>query len=135
VARNFHSKRDVLRVLEVMSLYKLNVFHFHLTDDEGWRLEISGLPELTAVGGRRGFDLEEKKSILPSYGSGPDVADTAGTGFYTRKDFIEILQFATARHIRVIPEIETPGHARAAIKSMQARYDKFMKEGKRDKAE
>jgi hexosaminidase len=135
VARNFHSKHDVLRVLEVMSLYKLNVLHFHLTDDEGWRLEIPSLPELTSVGGHRAFDKDEKKSLQPAYGSGPDVVDSAGSGFYTRKDFIEILQFATARHIRVIPEIETPGHARAAIKSMEARYERLLKAGNKEQAE
>ena len=135
VARNFHSKNDVLRVLEVMSLYKLNVLHFHLTDDEGWRLEIPSLPELTSVGGHRGFDKDEKQFLQPAYGSGPDVADTAGSGFFTRKDFIEILQFAMARHIRVIPEIETPGHARAAIKAMEARYDRLLKAGHKEEAE
>ena len=135
VARNFHSKNDVFRVLEVMSLYKLNVLHFHLTDDEGWRLEIPSLPELTSVGGHRGFNIGEKKFLQPAYGSGPDVTDSAGSGFYTRKDFIEILQFATARHIRVIPEIETPGHARAAIKSMEARYERLLKAGHKDEAE
>lgn len=135
VARNFHSKNDVLRVLEVMSLYKLNVLHFHLTDDEGWRLEIPSLPELTSVGGHRAFDKDEKKSLQPAYGSGPDVVDSAGSGFYTRKDFIEILQFAMARHIKVIPEIETPGHARAAIKAMEARYDRLLKAGDKKAAE
>lgn len=135
VARNFHSKNDILRLLEVMSLYKLNVLHFHLTDDEGWRLEIPSLPELTSVGGHRAHGVDEKSALQPAYGSGPDLADSAGNGFYSRKDFIEILQYATVRHIRVIPEIETPGHARAAIKSMDARYARLMKEGKREEAE
>lgn len=130
VSRNFHSKQDVLRLLEVMSLYKLNVFHFHLTDDEGWRLEIPGLPELTQVGGRRGHGVDEKEHLLPSYGSGPDVTDTAGSGFYTKQDFLEILKYANDRHITVIPEIETPGHARAAVKAMEARYAKLQAEGK-----
>jgi hexosaminidase len=135
VARNFHSKNDVLRVLEVMSLYKLNVLHFHLTDDEGWRLEIPSLPELTAVGGHRAHGVDEKLALQPAYGSGPDLVDSAGNGFYSRKDFIEILQYATERHIRVIPEIETPGHARAAVIAMEARYARLMKEGKRAEAE
>ncbi|ACU58984.1 family 20 glycosylhydrolase [Chitinophaga pinensis] len=130
VARNFHSKQDVLRLLEVMSLYKLNVLHFHLTDDEGWRIEIPSLPELTQVGGRRGHGVDEKESLLPSYGSGPDVNDPAGSGFFTKQDFLEILKYATARHITVIPEIETPGHARAAVKAMEARYAKFQAQGK-----
>lgn len=135
VSRNFHSKQDVLRLLELMALYKLNALHFHLTDDEGWRLEIPSLPELTEVGGRRGHGVDEKSFLLPSYGSGPELVNEAGSGFYTKQDFIEILRYATDRHIRVIPEIETPGHARAAVKSMEARYDRLMKQGKKLEAE
>jgi hexosaminidase len=134
VSRNFHSKRDVLRLLDVMSLYKLNVLHFHLTDDEGWRLEIPSLPELTQVGGRRGHGVDEKEFLMPSYGSGPDVNNEAGSGFYTRQDFIDILKYATQRHVTVIPEIETPGHARAAVKAMEARYAKLQAQGKNAEA-
>lgn len=130
VSRNFHSKQDVLRLLEVMSLYKLNVLHFHLTDDEGWRLEIQSLPELTQVGGRRGHGASEDEFLMPSYGSGPDVTNESGSGFYTKQDFLEILRYATDRHIKVIPEIETPGHARAAVKAMEARYRKLQAQGK-----
>lgn len=135
VARNFLPKKEVLKVLDLMALYKLNVFHFHLNDDEGWRIEIKGLPELTEVGSRRGHTLKDEKSILPSYGSGADHESNAGTGFYTREDYIEILKYATARHIRVIPEIETPGHARAAIKSMDVRYARLIKAGQKAEAE
>lgn len=135
VARNFQSKKEVLKALDVMALYKMNVLHFHLNDDEGWRLEIPGLPELTAVGSQRGHSVDEMTCILPSYGSGADKGVNSGSGFYTRNDFIEILKYATARHIRVVPEIETPGHARAAIKSMDARYARLMKEGKKEEAE
>ncbi|RNI31541.1 family 20 glycosylhydrolase [Rufibacter latericius] len=135
VARNFHKKEQVLKVLELMALYKLNVFHFHLNDDEGWRFEVPGLPELTQVGGRRGHDPSEKNFLMPAYGSGPEVDQSAGSGFYTRADMVQILKFATERHIKVIPEIETPGHARAAIKSMDARYERLMKEGKTAEAQ
>ncbi|MBC3538911.1 family 20 glycosylhydrolase [Rufibacter sediminis] len=135
VARNFHKKEQVLRVLDMMALYKLNVFHFHLNDDEGWRVEIPGLPELTQVGGRRGHTVDEKNFLRPAYGSGPEVDQSSGSGFYTKADFVEILKYAKARHIKVIPEVETPGHARAAIKSMDARYDRLMKEGKKAEAE
>lgn len=135
VARNFQSKNKVLQVLDVMALYKMNVLHFHLNDDEGWRLEIPGLPELTTIGSQRGHSIGEANSILPSYGSGADKGVNSGSGFYSREDFIEILKYATARHIRVVPEIETPGHARAAIKSMDARYERLMKEGKKEAAE
>jgi hexosaminidase len=135
VSRNFHSKKDVERLLDLMAMYKLNVLHFHLTDDEGWRLEIPSLPELTTVGAHRGHTLDESDHLQPAYGSGPDIANEAGSGCYTKKEFISILQFAAARHIRVIPEIETPGHARAAIVAMKARYAQLVKAGKQAAAE
>lgn len=135
VARNFKSKKDIFHVLDLMALYKMNVFHFHITDDEGWRVEIPGLPELTEVGAQRGHSTDSKKMLLASYGAGPEPGKTLGTGFYTRNDFIEILRYAKLRHIKVIPEIESPGHSRAAIKSMDARYEKYMKAGNPVEAE
>ncbi|TPE43882.1 family 20 glycosylhydrolase [Pontibacter mangrovi] len=134
MARNFQPKAEVLKVLDVMALYKMNKLHFHFSEDEGWRLEIRPLPELTAVGGTRAHTTDGS-SIVPSYGSGPDASNKAGTGFYSREDFIEILKYARDRHIEVIPEIESPGHARAAIKAMDARYTKLMDEGKKEEAE
>lgn len=134
VARNFHSKQQLLKLLDLMALYKLNVLHFHFSDDEGWRLEIPGLPELTEVGGRRGHTMSDENFLHPSFGSGPDLA-SHGTGFYSKADFIEILKYAKLRHIDVIPEIETPGHARAAVASMTARYNRLIKEGKKKAAE
>lgn len=128
VARNFHPKQTIFRLLDLMARFKLNKFHFHLTDDEGWRLEIADLPELTEVGARRGHTLSPVKAHLqPAYGSGPDVANTSGSGHYTRADYVEILRYAAARHIEVIPEIEMPGHARAAVIAMQSRYHRLMK--------
>ncbi|HZY80743.1 MAG TPA: family 20 glycosylhydrolase [Cyclobacteriaceae bacterium] len=134
VGRNFESKTNVLRLIEVMSLYKLNTFHFHLNDDEGWRLEIPDLPELTDVGAKRGYPYASNERLQPAYGSGPTESNHFGTGYYTREDFIEILKYATERHVTVIPEIESPGHARAAIKAMKSRHDRLMKEGKSDEA-
>ncbi|MFD2513290.1 family 20 glycosylhydrolase [Pontibacter locisalis] len=134
VARNFQSKEQVCKILDLMALYKLNVLHFHLNDDEGWRIEVPGLPELTEVGGRRGHTTDEINSLQPSLGSGPEAGKSSGSGHYSKGEFIEILKYATDRHIRVIPEIETPGHARAAIKSMDARYARLMKEGKPEEA-
>ncbi|WP_291947186.1 family 20 glycosylhydrolase [Chitinophaga sp.] len=135
VARNFHSKQDLLRLIDVMALYKLNILHFHFSDDEGWRLEIPGLPELTQVGGRRGHTPDFKSMLPPSYGSGPDSTNTAGSGFFTRNDFIELLKYATERHIQVMPEIESPGHARAAVKSMEVRYERLAAQGRQQEAE
>ena len=118
VARNFQPKPAVLRTIDLMARYKLNVLHLHLTDDEGWRVEITGLPELTRIGARRGHTLDSKQWLQPAWGSGGQVDRPFGSGFFTRADYVEIVRYAAARHIEVIPEIEMPGHARAAIKSM-----------------
>jgi len=131
VARNFQSIESVKRLLDLMSVYKLNKFHFHLTDDEGWRIEIDGLPELTEVGGRRGHTETEDNHLIPSYGSGPDpsTGDSFGSGWYTRDEYMDILQYAAERHIEVIPEIDVPGHARAAIVAMKSRAARLEAEG------
>ncbi|MBC3787185.1 family 20 glycosylhydrolase [Spirosoma utsteinense] len=135
MARNFQPKSEVLKVLDIMALYKMNTFHFHFSEDEGWRVEMPSLPELTAVGAKRAHSTDETKNLIPSYGSGPSTSNTAGTGFYSKADFVDILKYARDRHIEVIPEIESPGHARAAIKAMDARYERFMKDGNKAEAE
>jgi len=136
VARNFQTPGTVLKYLELMSFYKLNRFHFHLTDDEGWRIAIDGLPELTDVGGRRGHTEHEEDRLRPSLGSGPDPnpARSSGSGHYSRADYIAILRYAAERHIEVIPEIDVPGHARAAIRAMDARRARLLKEGREQEA-
>ncbi len=134
VARNFQPQHEILRLLDLMAFCKLNVLHLHLTDDEGWRLDIPGLPELTAVGAKRGHTLDDHDWLRPCYGSGPDTASSTGSGYYTRTQFEEILKYAQRLHIRVIPEIESPGHARAAIKAMDHRYRNYMQNGQPDKA-
>lgn len=136
VGRNFQTKDAVLKLLDAMAFYKLNYFQFHLTDDEGWRLEIPGIPELTEVGSKRGHSEKQINMLPPAYGSGPDVnaKDNFGTGYYSTEEFIEILKYAKDRHITVIPEIDVPGHARAAIKSLDKRYKTFMDKGEEAKA-
>ena len=129
LARNFHSKAEVLKVIEQMGRYKLNKLHLHLGDDEGWRLEISRFPELTNVGGYRCYDPTETRCLLPQLGAGPD-RDTPVNGYLTRADYIEILKAADARGIEVIPSFDMPGHSRAAIHSMEARYRRLMAEGR-----
>lgn len=125
VARNFQSKQTVFKWLDLMARFKLNKFHFHLTDDEGWRLDIAGLPELTSIGAVRGHASRPGVRLQPAYGSGADPGNASGSGHYTRADYIEILRYAKARHIDVIPEIEMPGHARAAVQAMEARYHRL----------
>ncbi|HMN88491.1 MAG TPA: family 20 glycosylhydrolase [Saprospiraceae bacterium] len=136
VSRNFHSKATVLKVLELMAFYKLNKLHIHMADDEGWRLEIPTLPELTQVGARRGHTRTEADWLYPAYGSGPfpNAAMSYGTGYYTKTDFIQILRKATQHYIEVIVEFDTPGHSRAAIKAMQARYKRLMQAGEEEMA-
>lgn len=133
VGRNFHTKPAILRAIDQMAALKMNKFHFHLTDDEGWRIEIPGLPELTEIGGKRCHDVTEKSCLLPQLGSGPD-SNNNGSGWFTRDDYIEIVKYAAARHVQVSPEIDMPAHARAAVIAMEARYDRLMKEGKEKEA-
>ncbi|HTE49944.1 MAG TPA: family 20 glycosylhydrolase [Kofleriaceae bacterium] len=155
VARHFQPKETVEKLLDLMAYYKLNKLHLHLTDDEGWRLEIPGIPELTSFGARRGHDRAELDMLHVGLGSGNDLEpgdgiaakpvseadanggvaptyqgfETAtvnfvgeGDGYYTARDFEEILAYATERHIDVIPEIDVPGHARAAVLAMEHRH-------------
>jgi hexosaminidase len=108
-ARHFQSVADIEKLLDWMSLHKLNVLHWHLTDDQGWRLQIPEYPELTRIGACR-------KAV------GPDAALTGSPGkpycgFYTDADVREIVRYATRRFITVVPEIDIPGHAQAAIAS------------------
>lgn len=135
IARNFTRKADLFRLIDLLASYKINTFHFHFSDDEAWRLEIPGLEELTSVGSRRGFTRDESQCLYPNYYGGWDPADTTATanGYYTRQDFIDLLKYAAQRHITVIPEIESPGHARAAIVAMRARYNK-LKDSNMEKA-
>lgn len=135
VARNFQPRQEIFKILDLMALYKLNVLHLHFSDDEGWRIEIPSLPELTEVGSRRGHTTDSRNFLPASYGSGPVPGILPGSGFYSKQDFIEILRYATERHIMVVPEIESPGHSRAAIKAMDARYEKFMAAGNKREAE
>lgn len=113
VARNFQSVAEVKRVLYLMASYGLNTLHFHPVDDEAWRLEIAGLPELTEVGARRGYVTDSIAPMLPRLFAGTP------NGYYTREQFRDILRYAKTLNIKVIPEIESPGHARAAIKALQ----------------
>lgn len=134
VARNYTTKENVFRLVDLFASYKLNVLHFHFSDDEGWRIEIPGLPELTQIGARRGYTVDEMDMLLPAYGGGHDPEKGAGSGYLTRADFIELLKYAKERHVTVIPEIESPGHARAAKVAMTARYRNFMAAGDEEAA-
>ena len=119
VVRNYYPVDSIYRILDIMAYHKLNVLHFHLTDDEAWRLEIPGLPQLTDIGSKRGYTVDESECLLPMYCGGWDPnAPTTANGYITREKYIELLRYAGARHIRVIPEIDMPGHMRACKKAM-----------------
>lgn len=122
VARNFTKAEDVKRLIDVLARYKVNYLHLHLADDEGWRIEIDGIPELTSVGAFHCLDPE--KGLQPSYdGCADPFSESLSNGFYSREDFIGILDYAWGKGMRVIPEFDTPGHSRAAIYAMKA-YEK-----------
>ncbi|HZW17887.1 MAG TPA: family 20 glycosylhydrolase [Luteimonas sp.] len=107
-ARHFQSVDEIKQLLDAMALHKLNTFHWHLTDDQGWRLQIRKYPELTEVGGCR----------IPAGDGGidPDTGKPVPyCGFYTQDQVREIVRYAGERHITVVPEIDIPGHAQAAV--------------------
>jgi len=136
VARNFQQKRDVMKLIDLLATYKVNKLNIRITEDEGWRIEINGLPELTQVGSMRGHTNDSKDWLQPAFGSGPwpDSENNYGNGYYTREEFKEIIQYAAQRHIQVIPEVCFPSHARAAVMAMEARYDQYMHLRQPDKA-
>lgn len=110
-SRHFFTKAEVERLLDAMALHKMNTFHWHLVDDQGWRIEIHKYPRLTQMGAwRHGthFGLDPKDST--AYGP-----DGRYGGFYTQDDIREVVAYAAARHINIVPEIEMPGHASAAL--------------------
>lgn len=98
VSRHFRTKEEVLRAIDLLAMQKLNVLQFHLTDDQGWRIEIKKYPKLTEIGSR-----------VPDYSG-----NTGDNWFYTQQDIRDIVQYAASRYITVVPEIEMPGHSMAA---------------------
>lgn len=124
IARNFQSPETMRHIADLMADYRLNTLHFHLTDDEGWRLEIPGLPELTEIGARRGY-TSDSRGYLPDIFAGTGRAEDnlpTANGYFTRDEFIDFIRYCDSIGIAVIPEIESPGHARAAVKAMETRY-------------
>ena len=118
VVRDFRTKEEVMKVLDIMASYKLNLLHFHLGDDEAWCLEIPELPDLTAYSGHHelpDWDLQEPNALKPTANG-----RIGNTTFYTEEEYKEILRYAWERRIRVVPEFDAPGHSRSSIKAMQA---------------
>ena len=127
IARNFFDLDHLKKLIDILGYYKINRLQFHFTDDEAWRLEIPDLPELTQIASRRGCTTTENNFLAQIFdGNGnPNDLSQSANGYLTRQQFIEFLKYAHAAGIKVIPEIETPGHARAAIVAMTARYNDY----------
>ena len=111
VARHFFTKKEVMQFIDDMVRYKYNLLHFHLTDDEGWRVEIKSLPKLTEVGA---WNVKKAGYFGTFTPPGPDEKRDYG-GFYTQNDIRELVQYAKARFVNILPEVDVPGHSLAAI--------------------
>jgi len=110
VARHFFTVDEVKRYIDNMAFYKFNTFHWHLTDDQGWRIEIKKYPKLTEIGAYR------DSTIVGHYNANPRIYEKKKYGgFYTQEQIKEVVAYAATKYITVVPEIELPGHARAAI--------------------
>lgn len=112
--RHFFGKDEIKRVIDMMATYKMNRFHWHLTEDQGWRIEIKKYPKLTETGAWR-------NSKVLAYGDVKPDGERYG-GFYTQKDIKEIVAYAKKKFIEIIPEIDIPGHSQAAV----AAYPEFL---------
>ena len=128
ISRNFYGLSKLKEIVDLMAMFKLNHFDVKLSDDEGWRLEIPGLPELTEIGSKRGYTTDESDRLIPMYGSGSTGGET-GNGFLSKEDFISLLQYAKSKNITIIPQLSFPSHARASIVSMNARRNKLLAMG------
>ena len=116
VSRHFFSVEEIKKYLDLMAMYKLNTFHWHLTDDQGWRIEINTYPKLTSIGAFR------DSTLIGHYTANPRQYDNKRHGgFYTQQEVKEIVSYAAKRYIDIVPEIEMPGHSRAAL----AAYPEF----------
>ncbi len=135
ISRNFYGPEKIKQLIDYMHYFKLNKFHLNITDDEGWRIEIPDLPELTDLGSKRGYTIDERDHLNPAYGSGSSVNRLHGSGFIKREEFIDIIKYANDRNIELIPEINFPAHSRAAVKSMESRYFNYLEMGDTLKAE
>jgi hexosaminidase len=113
VARHFFTKAEVKQYIDAMVRYKYNLLHLHLTDDEGWRIEIKGLPKLTEVGAWNVKKTGEFGNFIPPTADEPRNYG----GFYTQEDIKELVQYAKERFVNILPEVDVPGHSLAAIAS------------------
>lgn len=110
VSRHFFTVQEVKRYIDLMSMYKFNTFHWHLTDDQGWRIEIKQFPKLTEIGAWRDSTVENHYTTKPR-----TYKKERYGGFYTQEQIKEVVAYAASKYITIVPEIEMPGHSRAAL--------------------
>ncbi|MCM1371815.1 MAG: beta-N-acetylhexosaminidase [Bacteroides sp.] len=121
VSRHFFTIREIKKMIDLMAIYKMNVFHWHLTDDQGWRAEIKRYPKLTTIGAKRNssYDTPIRKIIENGQeywtGEGAQTGKQYGPFFYTQAEMKEVVAYAAERHIDVLPEVDMPGHFVAAL--------------------
>ena len=116
VARHFFPKQWILRLVDLVAHHKLNVLHLHLTDDQGWRLPVDGWPRLVEVGAwRRASSVPGSPAHGSAHGDAAGLDPTPHGGWYSRDDLREIVRYAARRHVRVLPEVDFPGHVQAAV--------------------
>ena len=111
VVRHFFDVNEVKTFIDMMALHNINKFHWHLTDDQGWRIEIKKYPRLTEVGSKR------PGTLIGRYGAGTEIDSIPVEGFYTQDQIRDIIDYAAKRHVEVIPEIDLPSHMMAALAS------------------
>ncbi|MHA1487707.1 MAG: beta-N-acetylhexosaminidase, partial [Promethearchaeota archaeon] len=114
-ARHFFGKKQVKKILDLMALLKLNRFHWHLTDDQGWRIEIKKYPLLTEIGSKREGTITSQRFLRSNQKIKAPIDDIPVSGHYTQQDLRELIQYATERFITIIPELDFPGHTTAAL--------------------
>ncbi|MFM7667193.1 MAG: beta-N-acetylhexosaminidase, partial [Bacteroidota bacterium] len=121
VSRHFFTVEEVKRYIDLMSMYKFNTFHWHLTDDQGWRIEIKQFPKLTEIGAWRDSTVENHYTTKPR-----TYKKERYGGYYTQEQIKEVVSYASSKYITIVPEIEMPGHSRAAL----AAYPEYSCTGK-----
>lgn len=126
VSRHFFTVEEVKRYIDLMSMYKFNTFHWHLTDDQGWRIEIKQFPKLTEIGAWRDSTVENHYTTKPR-----TYKKELYGGFYTQEEIREVVDYAASKYITIVPEIEMPGHCRAALSA----YPEFSCSGKKQGVE
>lgn len=119
LARHFHSPAQLRKVIDAMARYKMNRLQLGLSNDEGWRIEIPSIPQLTEIGSKRSFDQfnddGSRAALAPAWGDDHETQ----AGYLTSADYIALLEYARDRHIEIIPEINLPGHANALLRALE----------------